>query len=580
MRNPNAVKFQPVPLQTETQSGGYLFLQGLNFGVDKFDHLPGGQVDQMVMMLAGAVFIAGAAIAELQPLEDAAFFKKLHRPVDRRQRDPGIECHGAAMQLFDIRVVFRRLQDLRDQTTRSGHTHAARLAAGDKIFCHDAAPGSERLSAHSAGSAARKPVNCKDLASLRQSGIRVLDLCAGRRQPEREPNIRRRALMPLTARELLDRLVAFPTVSRDSNLPLIDWVQDYLAGEGISATRLMSPCGTKAHLYASVGPEVEGGVMLSGHTDVVPVDGQAWTTDPWTVTEKDGRLYGRGCCDMKGFDALALAALVKGKSLPLKRPIQIALSYDEEVGCIAAADLAREASVNLPKAAAVVVGEPSMMKVVTAHKGGLGINVHVHGFEVHSSLQPYGVSAIHEAAKLIQWCTEQNDLNAAKPVNPLAEGFDPHFTTLHVGMIEGGTAHNITAKDCIFKIGVRAVPGEDQNEWRDKVYAEAERISEGMRKIHPEAYIECSTQFLVPALAPEVNGAAEELTRRLTGDNAKNVVSYGTEGGQFQVAGGYSTVVCGPGDIAQAHQPDEWISLEQFAAGEAFMDRLLAELQK
>jgi len=386
--------------------------------------------------------------------------------------------------------------------------------------------------------------------------------------------------MPLTSREILDRLVAFPTVSRDSNLPLIDWVQDYLAAEGISATRLMSPCGTKAHLYASVGPQVEGGVMLSGHTDVVPVDGQAWTTDPWTVTEKDGRLYGRGCCDMKGFDALALAALVRGKDLPLKRPIQIALSYDEEIGCIAAADLAREASVNLPKAVAVVVGEPSMMKVVTAHKGGLGINIHVHGFEVHSSLQPYGVSAIHEAAKLIQWCNEQNELNAAKPVNPLAEGFDPHYTTLHVGVIEGGTAHNITAKDCIFKIGVRAVPGEDQHEWRDKVYAEAERISEGMRKIHPEAWIECTTQFLVPALAPEVNGAAEEITRRLTGDNAKNVVSYGTEGGQFQVAGGYSTVVCGPGDIAQAHQPDEWISLEQFAAGEAFMDRLLAELQK
>lgn len=386
--------------------------------------------------------------------------------------------------------------------------------------------------------------------------------------------------MSLTPREILDRLVSFPTVSRDSNLELVSWVENYLSSQGISSTRVPSPCGTKAHLYAQVGPGVEGGIMLSGHTDVVPVDGQAWTRDPWTVVEEGGKLYGRGCCDMKGFDALAIAALVAAKSAPLKRPLQVAFSYDEEVGCMAVVDLVRETAAHLPKAAAVIVGEPSMMKVVTAHKGGVGVNVHVHGFEVHSSLQPYGVSAIMEGAKLIQWCNEQNDLNAAKPVNPLAEGFDPHFTTVHVGMIEGGTAHNITAKDCTFKIGIRAVPGEDQHAWMQAVKDEAERISEGMRAIRPEAYIEVSEQFLVPALAPEENGAAEALCRRLTGDNAKHVVSYGTEGGQFQAIAGYSTVVCGPGDIAQAHQPDEWISVEQFNAGWTFMEKLLGELSR
>lgn len=384
----------------------------------------------------------------------------------------------------------------------------------------------------------------------------------------------------LSPRQILDRLVSFPSVSRDTNLPLIDWVETYLASHGIPSVRVPSPCGTKAHLHAQVGPAVDGGVALSGHTDVVPVDGQEWTTDPWTVTEKDGRLYGRGCCDMKGFDALAIAALVKGKGMDLKRPLQLALSYDEEVGCMAVADLVRAMVVDLPKAAAVIVGEPSMMKVVTGHKGGIALNCHVHGFEVHSSLQPYGVSAIMEGAKLIQWANEQNDANAAKAPNPLAEGFDPHFTTIHVGKISGGTAHNITAKDCEFVLGFRVVPGEDPKAWEAAARAEAARLTAEMQKIRPEAGIEMTFAFGVPALTPEVDGVAEALSRRLTGDNGSHVVSYGTEGGQFQSIGGYSTVVCGPGDIAQAHQPDEWIALSQFEAGWAFMNDLLEDLRK
>ncbi|WP_127108730.1 acetylornithine deacetylase [Pararhodobacter zhoushanensis] len=380
----------------------------------------------------------------------------------------------------------------------------------------------------------------------------------------------------LTAREILEKLIAFPTVSRDTNLPLVDWVQDYLSAHGIASERILSPCGTKAHLYAQVGPDAAGGVILSGHTDVVPVDGQAWTTDPWVLTEKDGALFGRGTCDMKGFDALAIAAMVAATKAPLKKPLQLALSYDEEVGCMAVADLV-EAMVgsDLPRAESVIVGEPSMMKVVTGHKGGVGLNVHIHGFEVHSSMQPYGVSAVMEAARLIDWANQQNAANALAEPSTLAAPFDPPFSTLHVGMISGGTAHNITAKDCEFLISVRQVPGDTG--WGDKIIAAAREIEAGMKAIRPEASIELSSTFGVPALAPEHGGPAETLSRRLTGDNGEHVVSYGTEGGQFQVRG-YSAVVCGPGDIAQAHQPDEFLTLEQFAAGQEFMDRLIDDL--
>lgn len=382
----------------------------------------------------------------------------------------------------------------------------------------------------------------------------------------------------LDARSILDRLVAFPTVSRDTNLPLVDWLQDYLSSQGIESHRIPSPCGIKAHLFAQVGPDAPGGVVLSGHTDVVPVDGQAWTSDPWTVIEKDGKLFGRGTCDMKGFDALAIWALVAAKDAPLKRPLQLALSFDEEVGCMAVVDLVEGLiASDLPRAESVIVGEPSMMKVVTGHKGGSGYMVHVHGFEVHSSLAPYGVSAIHEGVRLIHWANEQNDANAKATPNELAAPFDPPYSTLHVGMIKGGTAHNITAKDCEFLLSVRAVPGDGG--WTDKMLAAAAAIERDMKAIRPETSIEMKPVFGVPPLAPENGGPAEVLTRRLTGDNGTHVVSYGTEGGQFQTRG-YSVVVCGPGDIAQAHQPDEFVSLEQFAAGQAFMERLIEDLSQ
>jgi acetylornithine deacetylase len=381
----------------------------------------------------------------------------------------------------------------------------------------------------------------------------------------------------LSPRQILDHLVAFPSVSRDSNLPLIDWVEDYLESHGVTAHRVWNEDRTKASLFAHIGPEVEGGVILSGHTDVVPVDGQAWSSDPWTVTERDGRLYGRGTCDMKGFVALALAAVPLALDAGLRRPLQLALSHDEEVGCTGAPAMIAEMARSLPRAAAVIVGEPSRFSVVTGHKGGTGFKVHVKGFEVHSSLIHTGVSAIMAAAPLIDFANRVNAANAAKPPAALAQMFDPPWTTLHVGMIQGGTAHNITAADCRFSCEIRVVPGEDIEDWVAALEGQVAQATAGMQAIRPETGITMERFFSVPPLRPETDGAAEALARRLTGDNGTHVVSYGTEAGQFQ-AEGYSAVVCGPGDIAQAHQPDEYLEISEFDAGWSFMQRLVASL--
>jgi len=381
----------------------------------------------------------------------------------------------------------------------------------------------------------------------------------------------------LTAREIMEKLISFPTVSSESNLELISWVEDYLNHFGIESKRVYNTEKTKANLYANVGPMVDGGVILSGHTDVVPVVGQDWDTDPFTVVEKDGKYFGRGTCDMKGFDALALATVPKALKRGIKRPIQIALSYDEEVGCIGAPFMAAEMAKLMPKASAAIIGEPSMMKAVSGHKGGLGIKTHVRGFEVHSSLQHIGVSAIHEAAKLIEWANEMNKLNASKNMSDATKMFIPPYTTVHVGIIEGGTANNITAKDCHFVMGFRCIPSEDANEWQSAYTKKVHEIEAEMKKINSECFIKLEAGYGVPGLKPEENGIAEALVRKLTGDNGQHVVSYGTEAGQFQ-AEGYSSIICGPGDIAQAHQPNEFITIKQFEAGEAFLDRLIDDL--
>jgi acetylornithine deacetylase len=385
----------------------------------------------------------------------------------------------------------------------------------------------------------------------------------------------------LSPLELMTKLISFPTVSRDSNLPLIDWVEDYLASHGITSHRFYDDTDgrsvEKAALFAHVGPEVEGGIVLSGHTDVVPVDGQPWDTDPWCVTEKDGKYFGRGTCDMKGFDALAIWALVEAHKRGTTRPLQIALSFDEEVGCTGAPPMIERIMQTLPKASAVIVGEPSMMQAVTGHKGGHGYTTHVQGFEVHSSLLHTGVNAIMYGAKLIDWANDRNTENMAQTPSDLAAQFNPPFTTVHTGMITGGTAHNITAKDCTFGMDFRVVPGEDPQDWTDRYVARVREVEAMMQSVVPETKITLIQKFRVPPLVPEENGEAETLVRQITGDNASHKVSYGTEAGQFQERG-YSAVICGPGDIAQAHQPNEFLEVAQFKAGQDFMKKLLDRL--
>lgn len=373
---------------------------------------------------------------------------------------------------------------------------------------------------------------------------------------------------------LMTKLISFPTVSRDSNLPLVDWVESYLDSHGIPAHRVYDETGEKAALFAHVGPDVEGGIVLSGHTDVVPVDGQAWDTDPWTVIEKDGKYFGRGTCDMKGFDALSIWALVEAHHRGVTRPLQLALSYDEEVGCLGAPPMIDRMVETLPKASAVIVGEPSMMNAVTAHKGGLGLNTRIKGYEVHSSLMHTGVSAIMSGARLIEWANQTNAASAAAEPSPVAAMFEPTFTTVHIGTIEGGTADNITAKDCRFSVDMRVLPDESPERWREIYMEQVAGVVADMKAVHPDTDIEVDTTFWVPGLRPEENGEAERIVRQITGDNGEHVVSYGTEAGQFQERD-YSVVICGPGSIEQAHQPNEFIEVAQFKAGAAFLERML-----
>jgi acetylornithine deacetylase len=380
-----------------------------------------------------------------------------------------------------------------------------------------------------------------------------------------------------TAREILDRLVAFPTVSRDSNLALVDWVEGFLADHGVASTRVPDPTGTKAALYANVGPEAAGGVVLSGHTDVVPVDGQDWTRDPWAVTEEGGRLYGRGTCDMKGFDALALAMVPYALSLDLRRPLQLALSYDEEVGCTGAPPMIDAMAAHLPRAAACIVGEPTMLRPVTGHNASLLYHLHLRGHEVHSARLPEGVSAVHEAGRVLHWVNERNAAIRAAEPDPASAAFDPPFTTVHVGQIRGGTAHNITARDCRLSVGFRVPPGDDLERHARDFETFVAGLDAAMRAAHGDAGVRMERGFGVPGLRPEEAGAAEALARRITGDNGTHVVTYGTEAGHFQDRG-YSAVVWGPGDIAQAHQPDEWIDAEQFRRGEAMLRRVVETL--
>ncbi len=373
--------------------------------------------------------------------------------------------------------------------------------------------------------------------------------------------------------DMLAKLVAFDTTSRDSNLKLIEYVEGLLGDLGVSATRVPNADGRKANLYATLGPDIEGGIVLSGHTDVVPVDGQKWTSDPFTLTERDGRLYGRGSCDMKGFLALALAAapLFAEPGRP-KRPVHLAFSYDEEVGCLGAPAMIAEIAKRLPRPAAVIVGEPTMMEVVHGHKGITSYFVTVTGHEAHSSLTHLGLSANMIAIRLMHRLSEiaaqlERDADPASP-------FTPRHATLTVGQINGGTAVNILARECVFVFDLRCVPGVDPMAILAPFLAEAETIDAEMKARFPETGIQIVRRSLTPAFAPEPDGEAERVARALAGDNGPpRVVPYAAEAGQFQEAG-FSTVICGPGSIEQAHQPDEYVDRVQMERGAAFMIRL------
>jgi acetylornithine deacetylase len=372
---------------------------------------------------------------------------------------------------------------------------------------------------------------------------------------------------------LLTGLVAFDTTSRDSNLALIEHVEALLAGIGVASTRVPNHDGTKANLFATLGPAVEGGIVLSGHTDVVPVDGQPWTSDPWTLTERGGRLYGRGTCDMKGFVALALAtAPVFAEAGRLKRPIHLALSYDEEVGCLGAPAMIERIAATLPRPAAVIVGEPTNMEVVHGHKGITSYYVTVTGHEAHSSLTHLGLSANMAAIELMGLLA---DLAAtlereADPASP----FLPKHATLTIGQINGGTAVNILARECAFVFDLRSTPGTDPEAALAPFFAHAHALDAKMKARFPEAGVEIVRRSLTPAFAPEPDGEAERIARSLAGDNGPpRVVPYAAEAGQFQEAG-FSTVICGPGSIEQAHQPDEYVERRQIERGAAFMLRL------
>ncbi|MEH6632688.1 MAG: acetylornithine deacetylase [Halopseudomonas aestusnigri] len=380
-----------------------------------------------------------------------------------------------------------------------------------------------------------------------------------------------------SAKEMLTKLVAFDTVSRNSNLPLIEFVEEYLSSHGVSSQRVPNEDGTKTNLWATIGPNTDGGVILSGHTDVVPVDGQPWDTNPFEVIEKDGLLYGRGTADMKAFSAIALSLVPEMLSSNMKRPIHLALSYDEEIGCLGAPLMVEDMAPKV-KAEAVIVGEPTMMQVVSGHKGVIGLMTKVRGLEVHSSLLHTGVSAVHIAAKLVVWHEEKTKENKQR-TEDLVENtlFEPGYTSLHCGVIQGGTAHNITAKDCSFSSDFRVLPTEDPLEYLEEYRTYVAELDAEMKAVDPSTGITIDVLANVPGCRRENDGAAERLVRQITGDNAEHVVSYGTEAGQFQ-DGGYSTIVCGPGDIAQAHAANEFLSIEQLNAGEDFQRKLIERL--
>ena len=374
--------------------------------------------------------------------------------------------------------------------------------------------------------------------------------------------------------ELLSRLISFDTTSHKTNVPLVEYVEDYLKQLGIDSVRADLEPG-KTNLIATIGPRQDGGIVLSGHTDVVPVDGQDWSADPWTAREAGGNLFGRGACDMKGFLACCLAAAPMFKAASLSRPIHLVFSCDEEVTCEGVLPAIRRFGVDLPAPSVCIVGEPTMMEVVTGQKACQAFLTTFTGVEAHSSQPMSGWSALSEASAMV---VELDRIAAEmrERGDPSGE-FDPPYTTVHAGVLNAGTTSNIVPNRATLSWETRLLPSQDESEIRDRMAAWTEARNEVIRSRFAHAGIETDNYVNVPGLAPEPDGEARSIALRLTGSNRTEVVSYATESGHFQAAG-MSTVICGPGSVDQAHKPDEFVALDQLAQCDRFMDRLAETL--
>ncbi|HEY1864705.1 MAG TPA: acetylornithine deacetylase [Roseiarcus sp.] len=379
------------------------------------------------------------------------------------------------------------------------------------------------------------------------------------------------------AKVLLARLIAFDSVSDSSNLPLIDFVESYLKGHGLESRRAPNAAGDKAAILSTIGPRVDGGLVLSGHTDVVPVDGQPWSSPPFTLREASGRLYGRGACDMKGFDACVLAMAPAFRDAGLKRPVHIVLSYDEETTCLGSLDVIAKFGADEPLPAAVIVGEPTLMAVADAHKSVATFRTVVTGREAHSALPELGANAVAVAADIV---SEVGRLARAYEEGPLDPRFTPPYSTLHVGMIHGGTARNILARECVFHWEFRGLPGATTARALMKVQAFVEDVATPrLTRFVNGPSIATAIEVDVPPLAARAGSPAEALALRLTRSNRTIAVSFATEAGHFQAAG-LPTIVCGPGSIDQAHKADEFVDEAQLVACLAFLERLAEDLSR
>lgn len=376
----------------------------------------------------------------------------------------------------------------------------------------------------------------------------------------------------MTSREMLEKLVAFDTTSRESNLALIDFIGGYLTGLGVNYELIHNAERSKANLYARLGPSGKGGIMLSGHSDVVPVDGQNWSVPPFTLTEREGKLYGRGTADMKGFIACILAALPHFLAQPLAQPLHLAISYDEEVGCLGVRTLLDVLSRRAEKPAICLIGEPTELQPVLGHKGKLGMRCEVQGAACHSAYAPQGVNAIEYAAKLIHRLTLTGQRLAA-PEHHDAR-FDPPFTTVQTGLIQGGRALNIVPAECTFDFEVRTLPQDDALEiTRDlESYAQRELLPD-MHAVSRDAAIRFYPISSYPGLYTCAQSTAARLIAHLTGSEKFSTVAFGTEGGLFHQTG-IPSVICGPGSMAQGHKADEFITVEQLNACDALLRRL------